>query len=65
MKIYVTQGKNGTMINAFTNVKNQLIRAIVKKLTCGLLEHVIASLKKHAELVSSWILKIVHANSTL
>ena len=46
MKVYLIHVKNGTMIHFNVNVKNRLIGVLVKKVTCGILAHMISSVIK-------------------
>ena len=47
------------------NVKNQLIRVLVRKVKFGILVHVIVSVTKRVKLVSIYILKIVSVKRVL
>ena len=49
--MYIIQSKHGTMINANMNVKNQLIRVLVKMVKCGILVNVIENVIKPVKLV--------------
>ena len=52
MKIYVIQNKNGIVMNAFERVKYQMIYVLVKKVTGGIVVHVVVSVIKHVQFLS-------------
>ena len=43
------------MVNIDVNVKNHLIRVVVKKVVCGILVHVIANTIKRVKLVGEYL----------
>ena len=50
MKIHVIQNKNGVMMNIGVSVKSQMIGVLVKMIICGILAHVILTVKNKGKL---------------
>lgn len=47
IKVYVTQTKNGIIINVGVNVKNQIIGFFIKMIIFGILVRVVVNIIKH------------------